>query len=139
MDAPTLVRVARSLLAERYDAEDHRVVCIAHSASGFHRGLHLNSSGQDVCAEAIAIANALLLSNDPIDWIVSVTHSPIASPSTRIIPPCGNCRQLLHRYCPDAQVIVSERRETLIAVPAKRLLPHAYVKPQTSTSAKQGI
>lgn len=42
-----------------------------------------------------------------------------------IIPPCGNCRQILHDYMPDCDVIVSVHGE-LKKIKAKKLLPFSY-------------
>ena len=42
-----------------------------------------------------------------------------------IIPPCGNCRQILHYYMPDCDVIVSVHGEAK-KVKAKELLPISY-------------
>jgi cytidine deaminase len=128
VDAGAMVSAVAALLADRYDPANHRVACVVHTAKGFHYGIHLNSDGQDVCAESVAIANARIASSEQIDWIVSVRGPYVAPFSPKIVPPCGNCRQLLCTYCPDAQVIVAEDKGSFLSVAAKDLLPMPYVK-----------
>lgn len=43
-----------------------------------------------------------------------------------VIPPCGNCRQMLFDYCPDIMVIVNDEEGRLIKVKARDLLPFAW-------------
>ena len=43
-----------------------------------------------------------------------------------VIPPCGNCRQMLFEYCPEIKVIVNDEDGSLIKVTAKDLLPFAW-------------
>lgn len=43
-----------------------------------------------------------------------------------VIPPCGNCRQMLFEYAPDIKVIVNDENGNLIKVTAENLLPFAW-------------
>ena len=43
-----------------------------------------------------------------------------------VIPPCGNCRQMLFEYAPDIKVIVNDENGNLIKVAANDLLPFAW-------------
>ena len=43
-----------------------------------------------------------------------------------VIPPCGNCRQMLYEYCPEIKVIVNDEQGKLIKVRARDLLPFAW-------------
>lgn len=133
MENCMLVSAALSLLEDKYDPANHRVVCIAHSEAGLHSGIHLNSSGLDVCAESIAIANARLAGALTIDWIVSITLSGSGNGEPCVVTPCGNCRQLLIHYCPNAQVVIGMRDGELRSILAKELLPSPYVKPLYGT------
>lgn len=45
--------------------------------------------------------------------------------AAEIIPPCGNCRQMLHDYMPDCDVILSAEGGP-IKVKADALLPYSY-------------
>ena len=42
-----------------------------------------------------------------------------------ILPPCGNCRQILSDYAPDCRVILQTGSQVQ-RVPARELLPFAY-------------
>ena len=44
---------------------------------------------------------------------------------SEIIPPCGNCRQILHDYMPDCEVILSVAGQHA-KIKAKELLPFSY-------------
>ena len=42
-----------------------------------------------------------------------------------MIPPCGNCRQILHDYMPECEVILSVNGENK-KIRAEELLPFSY-------------
>ena len=73
------------------------------------------------CAEQVAIGTAITNGERDFDAIVAVRGKE----GGEIIPPCGNCRQILHDYMPDCDVIVSVRGE-LKKIKAKELLPFSY-------------
>lgn len=128
MNTETVLSVATNFLQARYDHARHRVASVAYWSGVFYYGLHLNSSGLDVCAEPVAIANALIAGSQSIELIVSVTAYQENPQDTLIIPPCGNCRQLLMDYCPTASVIVGQDNGNIVSMLAKDLLPWPYVK-----------
>lgn len=74
-----------------------------------------------VCEEQVAIGTAVTNGERDFDVIVAVRGKE----GEEIIPPCGNCRQILHDYMPDCEVIVSVCGK-LKKVRAKELLPLAY-------------
>ena len=69
--------------------------------------------------ELIEIALQVLRAN--FDTIVAVNEKYVNS----VIPPCGNCRQMLLEYCPDIKVILNDENGSLIKVKARELLPFA--------------
>ncbi len=73
------------------------------------------------CAEYITMGMAISAGEREFDTIVAV-HENFPN---RIIPPCGNCRQMLFEYCPDIHVIVNDENGNPIKVTAKTLLPFA--------------
>ncbi len=73
------------------------------------------------CAEQVAIGTAITNGEREFDSIVAVRGRT----GEEIIPPCGNCRQILHDYMPDCNVIVSVCGE-LKKIKAKELLPFSY-------------
>jgi cytidine deaminase len=130
MDEGTMVRTAYTLFEHLYDATYHRVICLAHTGKGFYQGISLNSSGQDVCAEPIALANARMSGANDVDWIVSIIHSAPDDPAPRVASPCGNCRQLFQLYCPTAKVIVAAEESGYLVMKPQELLPFAFTKTQ---------
>ena len=73
------------------------------------------------CAEQVAIGAAITNGERDFEAIVAVRGKE----GEEIIPPCGNCRQILHDYMPACQVILSvdgERKK----IEAKELLPFSY-------------
>lgn len=73
------------------------------------------------CAEQVAIGTAITNGERNFDVIVAVRGQE----GEEIIPPCGNCRQILHDYMPNCDIIVSVYGE-LKKVKAKELLPFSY-------------
>ena len=88
------------------------------------------------CAEFIAVGAAVTAGNRDFDTIVAVDLSPSAPHG--VVSPCGNCRQMMFEYCPDMRVIVNDENGRLIKVPARNLLPFAYVNPEFRESAAAG-
>ena len=54
----------------------------------------------------------------PVSFVLRISDE-------EIIPPCGNCRQILHDYMPDCDVILSAGGE-LKKIKARELLPFSY-------------
>ena len=77
------------------------------------RGLNLAGSGVSVCAEVVALGNALLAGASQLSYVVSV-HC-LAGGGYRIVPPCAACRRLLATRAPEIRVIV--KNADLEAIP----------------------
>lgn len=73
------------------------------------------------CAEQVAIGAAITNGEREFDAIVAVRGKE----GGEVIPPCGNCRQILHDYMPDCGVIVPAGGG-LAKIRAKELLPFSY-------------
>ena len=73
------------------------------------------------CAEYVAVGTAISAGEREFDTIVAVHEKHLNG----VIPPCGNCRQMLFEYCPDVKVIVNDDNGNLIKVHARDLLPFA--------------
>lgn len=83
--------------------------------------------GLSVCAEPIAIAEAVRQPDKKIEAIVAVYHAPGQEP--RVISPCGRCREAVTDYAPGSFVILREpRAEQLFKVTAAALLPLKYAE-----------
>lgn len=76
------------------------------------------------CAEFIAIGAAISAGERDFDTIVAVHEKAV----NQLVPPCGNCRQMLFEYCPDINVILNDDNGQMIKVSVRDLLPFAYVE-----------
>lgn len=74
------------------------------------------------CAEYVTIGIAISAGERGFDTIVAAHEKHLNG----VIPPCGNCRQMLYEYCPDVLVIVNDEDGRLIKVRARELLPFAW-------------
>ena len=75
------------------------------------------------CAEYITMGIAISAGARNFDTIVAV-HPGFPN---SVIPPCGNCRQMLLEYAPDIRVLVSDDEGKLVKVGIRDLLPFACV------------
>jgi len=74
------------------------------------------------CAEFISIGAAITAGQRDFDTIVA-THDKAHN---CLLPPCGNCRQMLVEYCPDIKVILNDSSGNIVKVKVSELLPLAY-------------
>ena len=118
-----LIAEAQKAIRLNYDQEhyNHTVGAAIRCKSGkVYVGVNLYSL-HGVCAEQVAIGTAITNGEREFDAIVAVRGKE----GEEIIPPCGNCRQILRDYMPECDVIVSVHRE-LKKIRAKELLPLSY-------------
>lgn len=115
-----LIEEAKKAIRLNYDQEhyNHTVGAAIRCQNGkVYVGVNLYSL-HGVCAEQVAIGTAITNGERNFEAIVAVRGKD----GGEIIPPCGNCRQILHDYMPDCDVIVSVYGE-LKKIKAKTLLP----------------
>lgn len=74
------------------------------------------------CAEYITIGMAISAGEREFDTIVAVDDRSQNS----LIPPCGNCRQMLLAYSPEIKVILNDENGKAVKVGIKDLLPLAW-------------
>lgn len=118
-----LVRAAQDVIQRNYDEEnsDHTVGAAVRCKSGkVYAGVNVYSL-HGACAEQIAIETAITNGEREFETIVAVRGRQ----GEEILPPCGNCRQILHDYMPECEVIVSVKG-TPKKIAAKDLLPFSY-------------
>lgn len=118
-----LIAEAKKAIRLNYDPEryNHTVGAAIRCKSGkVYVGVNLYSL-HGACAEQVAIGTAITNGERAFDAIVAVRGKE----GEEAIPPCGNCRQILHDYMPDCDVIVSVHGE-LKKIKAKELLPFSY-------------
>ena len=108
-----LIAEAQRAIRLNYDAihENHTVGAAVRSKSGkIFAGVNMYSIGA-----------AVTQGERDFDTIVAVRGKD----GSEIIPPCGNCRQILHDYMPDCEVILSVAGQHA-KIKAKELLPFSY-------------
>jgi cytidine deaminase len=119
-----LIAAASDVLDRNYRPVRHTVGAAVLAGSGrVYTGVNVEACGYGPCAEPIAIGAAFSNGEQDIRAIVAVCKRGDAY---RVISPCGNCRQLLVDYAPDAIVILEVDGKSVKAR-ARDLLPGAYV------------
>jgi len=118
-----LIAKAEEILERNYDDPRYTVGAAVLCDSGkIYAGVNIESCGYGPCAEPIAIGAAISNGETRILSIVAVGKP--RKPHS-ILPPCGNCRQLLFDYYPDCLVILTHN-DGIVKVNVRELLPHAY-------------
>jgi cytidine deaminase len=128
-EATTLIKNTKHFLKKHYKKDRHHVACALVTAGDTYFGLHLDTSGYDICAEPITISNALAAGETKFITIVAVYWDGDKLHEPTLVSPCGDCRQMLVEYAPHLKVIV-EGREGFEIVTIEELLPYAYVNPR---------
>jgi cytidine deaminase len=119
-----LIAAAVDVLHRNYRPGRHTVGAAMLAGSGrVYTGVNIEACGYGPCAEPIAIGAAFSNGERVIRAIVAVHKQGDAYV---VISPCGNCRQLLVDYAPDAMVILDVDGKTVKAR-VLDLLPGAYV------------
>ena len=119
-----LISKGLEMLAANFDdgVYNHTVGCALLCKNG-HIYQGVNCDGiHGACAEYVTMGMAISAGEREFDTIVAVHEKHVNG----VIPPCGNCRQMLFEYCPDIQVIVNDEQGRLIKVRARDLLPFAW-------------
>ena len=123
-----LIKKARDIIRINYDQKNynHTVGAALLGKSGrIYVGINLYSL-HGACAEQVAIGNAVAQGGGrEFEAIVAVRGKE----GEEIIPPCGNCRQILCDYMPECKVILSLGREEK-KIKARDLLPFSYMVEQ---------
>ncbi len=118
-----LIEKASEVIKENYDEVNfnHTVSAAVLCGSGkIYVGVNVYSL-HGACAEQVAIGTAVANGEKEFKAIIAIRGKD----GNEIIPPCGNCRQMLNDYMPNCEVILSQKDDGL-KVLAKELLPYAY-------------
>jgi cytidine deaminase len=125
-----LIRAAIDLINARYVENRHHIAAAVRGKSGkIYTGLHLDTyvGRASVCAEAVALGQAMAAGEQSIEAIVSVRHPRPREQhrEPQLVSPCGICREMLNDFAPGAVVLLGgdhgiERR------PVESLLPDKY-------------
>lgn len=124
-----LIRAAVELINARYVENRHHIAAAARGKSGqIYTGLHLDTyvGRASVCAEAVAVGQAMAAGEAGIDAIVSVRHPRPREQhrEPQLVSPCGICREMLNDFAPGAVVLLAgshgtERRAVESLLPDK--------------------
>ena len=92
------------------------------AAGKVYTGCNVESAsyGLTVCAERVAIWKAL--SEGERDF----TELAIVADTSSLTPPCGTCRQIIHEFCKDAQIVLSNLHGETQECSINELLPRAF-------------
>ena len=102
-----LIDYAREVIDKNYDAINwwHTVGAAVRTKNGnIYVGVNCDSVSHGSCAEVIAIGAAISAGEREIDTIVAI----LGGEGNKILPPCGNCRQMMYCYDKNMNVIVDE-------------------------------
>ena len=119
-----LIEIGLEALKKNFDdgMYKHTVGCALLSKSGnIYSGVNCDGI-HGSCAEYVTVGTAISAGEREFDTIVAVHDKAM----NFVIPPCGNCRQMLFDYCPDIKVILNDESGKLIKVRARDLLPFAW-------------
>ena len=125
-----LVNAATALIRHRAEYGHHHIACALRTTDGQRfLGLHIsaNIGRGSICAEAATIAEALKQGPIIVERIVSVRHTFISEQDIEVIPPCGQCRELILEYGPNAFVIL-KISSGLVRVHISELLPIPFLR-----------
>ncbi|NLF37787.1 MAG: cytidine deaminase [Clostridiaceae bacterium] len=118
-----LITLALAVLKDNFDdgIYNHTVGCAILCKNGkIYKGVNCDCI-HGSCAEYITMGIAISAGERDFDTIVAVHEKHL----NYVIPPCGNCRQMLFEYCPDIKVIVNDKTGNLVKIKARDLLPFA--------------
>ena len=102
-----LIESAKSVIRENYDHVNwrHTVGAAVRAKNGkVYVGVNCDSVSHGACAEVIAIGAAVTAGEREFETIVAI----LGGESEKVLPPCGNCRQMMYSYDKNINVIVSE-------------------------------
>lgn len=121
-----LIEKASEVIKKNYDniKFNHTVGAAVRCKSGnIYTGVNVYSI-HGACAEIIAIGSAITNGEREFEAIVAVRGEN----GDEVLPPCGNCRQVLLDYMPSCKVIVNDKGG-LRKITVTELVPFAYNVP----------
>lgn len=103
-----LISLATELIRRRYAPVRHHVAAVVLGSSGsIYHGVHVGWGRVNICAEQIALANALAEGESAFVTCVAVmARAPFGT--TSVVSPCGTCREMLRFFAPDLTVMVHD-------------------------------
>lgn len=123
-----LIEIARDVVKNNcniYDSIDLHIGCAVRAKSGkIYKGINICTS-HSICAEQVALGQALAMGEREIDCIVSVKMNKDGK--TRVVSPCGLCRYTFEKLNLDCDIIVEDiSTSNVLKVNSSTLLPYPY-------------
>lgn len=119
-----LIQQATNFLKVRYKKPVHTVAAALQTSDGkIYLGLNIDHFSGFVCAETSALATAMNSGEKSFTKIVAVRKEKDGK--IRIANPCGKCRQILHDYTPNIEVVVIDG-ENIETHTIEELLPFSF-------------
>ncbi len=120
-----LIETAADVIRQNHRNGRHSVGAAVRGASGkVYVGVDVETTAYGPCAEPVAIGAAVSQGEREFTAIVAVS---LRDGTPVVLPPCGNCRQLLIDYAPDSTVIlpdgaklVKRKARDLLSLPYRR-------------------
>ena len=130
-EVSSLLTVASDSIKKHYVENRHHVACALSANNRQYIAYHLDTEGGlDICAESVALSNALADGNSDAQALVTVAWTGDKDIEPWVITPCGNCRQILAEYAPNLVIALDDSLKRFSL--ASELLPEPYVKRKTS-------
>lgn len=111
--------------SDRYNDLSMHLGCVVKAKSGkIYKGVNIKTS-HSICAEQVALGQALACGEREFDTIVAVKLD--SEGNSRVISPCGLCRYIMDKLNVDISVIVEDvKNGKVLKVKASELLPYPY-------------
>jgi cytidine deaminase len=130
-----LIEAATEVIRRNHREGRHSVGAAVRCASGkVYVGVDVETTAYGPCAEPVAIGAAVSRGEREFVSIVAVG---LREGTAAVIPPCGNCRQLLIDYAPNSTVILLEGAK-LVKRKARDLLPLPYQRFESDSPGNAG-
>jgi len=103
-----LVQAASYIINKNYDNKNwwHTVGAAVRTKNGkIYLGVNCDCVSHGSCAEYIAIGAAITAGEREFDTVVAV----LGGENGKILPPCGNCRQIMYCYDKNINVIINDK------------------------------
>ena len=124
-----LIEIAKDVVRQNCDLYENKAMhvgCVILAKSGkVYKGINIKTS-HSVCAEQVALGQALASGERELQTIVAVKYNPDFE-TFRVVSPCGLCRYMFDKMGLNIYVIVEDiKNGKVVKVKADELLPYPY-------------
>ena len=125
-----LIELAKDVVRQNSDLYDNKgmhVGCVILAKSGkVYKGINIKTS-HSVCAEQVALGQALASGERELQTVVAVKYNPDFE-TFRVVSPCGLCRYMFDKMgLGNVDIVVEDiENDTVLKVKAEKLLPYPY-------------